>query len=224
MSPGQIIGTFGISRDITDQMLAEQALARERDLLRTLMDHLPDLIFVKDARGRFVTVNRALLNLLGVARVEDVVGKTDADFSPPDLAAHYAADDQAVLQSGQPMINREESSVGKDGKETWLLTTKVPVVGPGGTSEGLVGIGRNITKRKQAEMQLREAKEAADAANRAKSDFLANMSHEIRTPMNAIIGMTELLLDTPLTQTQREYMSMVQESGESLLTSDQRYS
>ncbi len=214
---GKITGTFGITRDITELKEAEVALARERDLLRTLMDNLPDLIFVKDARGRFITINAALQSILGVAQLEDVVGKTDADFSPPELAAQYAADDQQVLTSGGPLTDREERHIDPDGDELWLLTSKIPIRDMDGTVSGLVGIGRNITKRKRAEEELRTAKEVADAANRAKSDFLANMSHEIRTPMNAIIGMTELLLDTKLSQTQRDYLKMVQESGESLL-------
>ena len=215
---GAVIGTFGITRDITELKEAEEALARERDLLRTLMDNLPDLIFVKDARGRFITVNAALQRILGVKQLDDVVGKNDADFSPPDLAAQYAADDQTVLSSGHPLTEREEKHVDPDGEELWLLTSKIPIRDAAGNVSGLVGIGRNITKRKRVEEELRKAKEVADAANRAKSDFLANMSHEIRTPMNAIIGMTELLLDTKLSQTQRDYLRMVQESGDSLLS------
>ena len=215
---GKTIGTFGISTDVTDRKRAEDALARERDMLRTLMDHLPDLIFVKDTEGRFVTANTAIVRVLGAKSLQDVIGKTDADFAPADLADHYAQDDQRVIRSGEPLIDSEESVVGPDGKKVCLLTTKVPLHDAGGKVTGLVGIGRNITKRKLAEEALRKTKEAADSANRAKSDFLANMSHEIRTPMNAIIGMTELLLDTNLDASQREYIRMVHESGESLLS------
>jgi two-component system, sensor histidine kinase and response regulator len=215
---GRITGTFGISRDITAQKLAEEALAHERDLLRTLMNQLPDLIFVKDTSGRFVTANTALLQILGASCLDEIIGKTDFDFLEPGLAQQYAVDDQAVFRTGQSLIDREERSVDPQGNEVWLLTTKVPLRNGAGQVRGLVGIGRNITNRKHAEIQLREAKETADQANRAKSDFLANMSHEIRTPMNAILGMTELLLDTVLTSTQREYIRMVHESGEALLT------
>ena len=116
------------------------------------------------------------------------------------------------------MFDHEESAPAPDGGDAWMLTTKVPLRDDAGNVTGLVGIGRNITNRKRSEMELVAAKEAADSANRAKSDFLANMSHEIRTPMNAIIGMTELVLDTRLAPAQREYLEMVRESGESLLT------
>jgi len=217
-SDGQVVGTFGISRDVTDQKLAEEALERERDLLRTLTDHLPDLIFVKDTDGRFITANAALVRLLGASGLHQVVGKTDFDFLPPELANHYADDDRRVIESGTPLIDREESTVDQAGRELWLLTTKVPLTDAANQITGLVGIGRNITKRRKTELALQKAKNAADSANQAKSDFLANMSHEIRTPMNAIIGMTELLLDTTVSTTQRDYLSMVHESAESLLT------
>ena len=215
---GQIVGTFGISRDITEQMRAEAELARERDLLRTIINNVPDLIFVKDRAGRFITANAGLLRILGADSLEEVVGKTDYDFSPPELASNFVADDQQVIRTGQPLIDREETAKTSDGKEVWLLTTKVPLRDADGSIIGLVGIGRNITKRKHAERQLLAAKETADAANRAKSDFLANMSHEIRTPMNAIIGLSDLLLDSNLTQSQRDYLWMIRESGEELMT------
>ena len=216
---GEIIGTFGITRDITDQKQIEAELARERDLLRTLMDHLPDLIYVKDRAGKFVTVNEAQRRVLGAATREDVIGKSNYDFVSRELADSYAADDRTVFETGKPLLDREEQLATSDSEhEEWLLTTKVPLHDADGQVIGLVGIDRNITTRKLAEQQLRAAKDAADAANRAKSDFLANMSHEIRTPMNAIIGMTELLLDTDLSATQREYLRMVNESGDALLT------
>jgi len=214
----ETIGTFGISRDITEYKRAQANLARERDLLKTIIDNIPDLIFIKDRAGRFVAVNAAMLRILQVEFDAEVIGKTDFDFSPPELAANYVADDQMVMRSGQAMIDHEEVAADPHGNEVWLLTTKVPLRDENGTVTGLVGIGRNITNRKRAERELVAAKEAADSANRAKSDFLANMSHEIRTPMNAIIGMTELVLDTRLAQSQRDYLSMVRESGESLLT------
>ena len=212
-----MIGTFGISRDVTQQIRAEQELARERDLLKTIIDNVPDLIYVKDRAGRFVTANAALLRLLQLNSTDELVGKTDYDFSPPELACNYVADDQIVMRSGQPLLDREESHQAEDGTPICLLTTKVPLSNKDGAVSGVVGIGHDITARKKADQEILAAKELADKANRAKSDFLANMSHEIRTPMNAIIGMTDLVLDTKLDPTQRNFLSMVQESGESLL-------
>ena len=214
---GNVIGTFGISRDVTRQKQAEQGLARERDLLKTIIDNVPDLIYVKDRAGRFVTANAALLRLLKLDSPAELVGKNDYDFSPPELACNYVADDQIVMRTRESLLDREESHKAKSGDDIWLLTTKVPLVDEHGVVNGVVGIGHDITARKQAEREILNAKEVADRANRAKSDFLANMSHEIRTPMNAIIGMTELVLDTKLDDYQRKYLSMVEESGDALL-------
>ncbi|TWU36128.1 PAS domain-containing protein [Novipirellula artificiosorum] len=215
---GEIIGTFGVSRDVTKQIRAELELARERDLLKTITNNIPDLIYVKDRYGRYITGNTALLRLLGLESLDQLVSKTDYDFNPPELACNFVADDQGVVRSGEPLLDQEESSQHADGSPIWLLTTKVPLRNKEGEVVGIVGIGRDITARKIATVELLRAKEAADAANRAKSDFLANMSHEIRTPMNAIIGMTELLLDTKLDVSQRNYLKMVQESGDALLS------
>jgi PAS domain S-box-containing protein len=211
----------GVLTDITGRKESERRLAQERQLLRSLIDHLPESIYVKDAEGRYLVDNPAHRQILGVEREEQVLGKTDHDFLPSERAAAYFADEQAVVKSGQPLVDHDELLIDHTGHARWLLTTKVPLFaeGPAGPVViGLVGISHDITERKCIEAEWQRAKEAAEAANRAKSDFLAKMSHEIRTPMNGIIGMTELALDTQLTGEQRECMQMVLASADSLLT------
>jgi PAS domain S-box-containing protein len=210
--------------DISERKQAEEALARERNLLRTLMDHLPLQVFIKDRQGCLVTANTATLRALGAATLEEALGRTVFDFLPRELAERVHAGEQAVVDSGEPLLHCEEQAIDPAGHRNWLLTTKVPWRDPGGAIVGLVGMSHDITKRKQAEEALqkseealRAAKEAAEAASRAKSEFLANMSHEIRTPMNGILGMTDLALATLLTREQREYLEMVKASANSLL-------
>ncbi len=349
------------------------ALATERDLLRALMENLPDSIYFKDAASRFLRVSKSKALRSGLHDAAEAVGKTDFDFFATEDAQHAFADEQEVMRSGRPLVGKEEKHVWPDGRTSWVATSKLPLRGQHGNIIGTFGIshditeqkqalqalrdsefrtrmivetaldafiamdrdgsiidwnaqaeatfgwserevlgksmaqiiiparfraayqaglerylltwqptilgqrleltalhrngqefpvemtvsalrlderrlengerslnGQNdlatlersplakdsvvfaafihdITKRKAAEAALREAKESAEAASRAKSDFLANMSHEIRTPMNAVLGMTELVLDTSLTESQREYLSTVRESGESLL-------
>ena len=196
---------------------ANEKLKRERYLFDTLMDHLPHSIYFKDTASRFTRINRWLARRFGLDDADEAIGKTDADFFTSEHAVQAMADEQEILRTGQPIADKEEKETWPDGHTTWVATTKMPLYDEEGHIMGTFGISRNITLRKQAEEALRAAKEVAEAASRAKSTFLANMSHEIRTPMNAIIGMTELVLDTQLSPQQREFLSVVAESAESLL-------
>ncbi len=208
----------GLTREIAERKRAEEDLAYERFLLNTLMENSPDYIYFKDAESRFIRISKALAGYFGLRDPSEAIGKSDFDIFDPKRAEQYLADEQEVMTTGKPVVGKEEEQPWPDGRVTWVSTSKVPLRSPEGAVIGTFGISRDITGRKRAEAQLQAAKEAAEAASRAKSDFLANMSHEVRTPMNAIIGMTELVLDTDLTPSQREYLNMVRESGESLLS------
>ncbi|MGA2482316.1 MAG: response regulator [Candidatus Acidiferrales bacterium] len=200
------------------QTRIEDALADERRMLRTLIDNVPDLLYVKDTDSRFVVANLPVARLMGAKTPDALLGKNDFDFYSKDLATAFYEDEQNVIRSGQPLLNREETATTPHGNLIWLLTTKVPLHDKSNQVIGIVGIGRDITLRKQAEAELRQAKEVAEVASRAKSEFLANMSHEIRTPLNGIIGMTDLTLETELTSEQRECLETVKLSADSLLT------
>jgi len=196
----------------------EEFLRQERSLLRTLIDNVPDYIYVKNTRHQFLLANQALAMRVGAKSAESLLGKTDSDFYPEKLAQTYAKSEEEVLQSGRAVINREELIPDAAGAPGWLLTTEVPLRDGAGNITGLVGVCRDITERKANMAELQEAKEAAESASRLKSEFLANMSHEIRTPMNAIIGMSALALDTPDVEEQRGYLLDVMSSAESLLS------
>ncbi|MEP7285658.1 MAG: PAS domain S-box protein [Chloroflexota bacterium] len=153
---GNVTGLVGLSRDITDRKQAEKALAEERNLLLTLLDNVPERIFIKDTQSRFVINNASHRFQLGVGVQDDITGKTDFDFFPSELATQYYDDEQAVVQSDKALIDREEPTIDLAGNQLWLLTTKVPLHDASGTVTGLVGINRDITDRKRAEETLAE--------------------------------------------------------------------
>ena len=123
---GNVVGTFGISREITERKRAETALAKERNLLHTLVDNLPDLVFIKDTRGRYVFDNAAHRAFLSVSTVDEVAGKTVFDFYGREVATRLHADDEAVLAAGTLVLNREEVLTDVKGRTFRALTTKVP--------------------------------------------------------------------------------------------------
>ena len=207
-----------VSSDITDRKRTEDALAGERNLLKTLMDNLPDYIFIKDTASRYITANTAHVQLLGASTVDELVGRTDFEFFSTPSTLPFFTDEQRVMRSGVPLLDRIEIiNRESEEKQRWVLSSKIPLRDSGDLVWGMIAISRDITALKKVEEELRRAKETAEAATRAKSDFLATMSHEIRTPMNAVIGMTSLLLDTPLTFEQSEFVDTIRISGENLL-------
>lgn len=213
----RVIGIQILFWDVTDRQQAVQALDRERYFLHTLLDNVPDSIYFKDRESRFLRVSAGLVEKFGLESAEQVIGKSDADFFEARHAIQARRDEQMIMSTGRAMVDLVEQETWPDRPDTWCSTTKLPLRDNEGSIVGTFGITRDITHQKRTAQELLEAKEAADKANRAKSEFLANMSHEIRTPMNAILGMTELVLDTPLAPTQRDYLRMVHESGEALL-------
>jgi PAS domain S-box-containing protein len=212
-----LIGLTIVVQRLRSSAAAERALSQERHLFRCLLDQLPESIYFKDAQSRFIRVNKALAERLGMHDPHEFHGKSDADFFSPEHAQPALADEREMMRTGQPLVGIEERETWQDGRERWVLTTKMPLRDPAGKIIGTFGISRDITARKQAEEEIRRAKDAAQAAARVKSEFLANMSHEIRTPLNGIIGMTELALDTELTAEQREYLNLVKLSADHLL-------
>lgn len=177
---GKVIGNFGISRDITALKVVEDQLAAERNLLRSLIDNLPDYIYVKDADCRLVLDNIAHRRFLGATSPEEVAGKTVEDFFPPDLAAQYTKDDQTIIQTGHPLLNREEPVVDRMNNQRWHSTTKVPLRDNDGYIMGLVGIGRDITEQRLAADELQRANIQLEASKAELEKVLADLqkSHD----------------------------------------------
>ena len=207
---------FALKRDITSRHRAERRALSEHALMTELVDHIPDLIYIKDVKGRFLIVNRAYRKFLSTDENVSVEGKTVYDFLKPHWAEIQDHDEQAVVRSGHPFIDRIERS-GLEEDARWFLTTKVPVFDSKGVCSQLIGIHRDITTSRETQEELKRARAQIDSAVRTKADFLANISHELRTPMNGIVGMTELVLDTEVTSQQREYLGQVKNSAQSLL-------
>lgn len=195
-----------------------QALRDSEERFRLLIDGVKDYAICRlDPAGRVATWNAGAERTMGYT-AEEIIGQHFSIFHPPTDIHTGQADLELnqALQEGRYEDVRER--VRKGGETFWSEITLTPLFDATGKHQGFAKVTRNITDRKRADEELRRAKRLAEAANRAKSDFLANMSHEIRTPMNGIMGMTALVLDTELTPLQREFLSTVKSSADSLLT------
>jgi PAS domain S-box-containing protein len=164
------------------------ALATEHSLLRTLIDHLPDCIYAKDAEARKIMANPADLKNLGCKTEAEAIGKTDFDLFPKEIAAAFFADDQTVLKDGKSVINREEKAVLQSGETRWLLTTKIPWRDADGKIIGLVGIGRDITDKKNLEEQIINARRMESLGRLA-----TGVAHDLNNILAPVIISIDLL-------------------------------
>jgi len=153
---GQVIGIVGIDRDITPTKIAEQKLSEERNLLRTLIDTIPDRIYLKDSHLRLVLSNLANAWAFGYRLSDDILGKTDQDFMVLTAAQDNITLEQRILQTGQPIINHPVSFIAPDGAPTWELATRLPLYNADGEVTGLIGVNRDITRLRQTEAQLEQ--------------------------------------------------------------------
>jgi PAS domain S-box-containing protein len=204
-------------RDNTERNLAENALRVSETRMRTLIQTIPDLIWLKDINGVYLLCNHMFGRFFG-ANEATIAGKTDYDFVTDDLADFFCKNDKIAMEAGKPTTNEEWITFADDGHQAYLETIKAPMYDSKYNLIGILGIGRDITERKKSEKELIEAKVKAEESDRLKTSFLANMSHEIRTPMNGILGFTELLKKPHLSGSeQQEYINIIEKSGARML-------
>jgi PAS domain S-box-containing protein len=218
-SAGRVcLGYAGLSLDITDRKQAEQELRRSEEKFRQLAENIREVFWMMNAAGtEMLYVSPAYEQIWGRS-CHDLYRDPMAWLAavdPEDRDHVYASFRKRI--EGEPIVSEYRIRT-PEGKVKWIRDRAFPVRDHEGRILRVAGIAEDVTEGKQAEAAMRQAKEAAEAANRAKSEFLANMSHEIRTPMNGVIGMAGLLLETELTAEQRQYAEIVRSSGASLLS------
>ncbi|WP_234087736.1 PhnD/SsuA/transferrin family substrate-binding protein [Azonexus sp. R2A61] len=210
-------------------------LEHDRQVLKTLIQTLPDLVWLKNPEGAYLACNPAFELFFG-APEKRILGKTDYDFVSPEIADAFRANDLAAIAASKPHINEEWITLANDGGKILLETTKTPMYLDDGRLIGVLGVGHDITERVRAEEALRRHQEQleelvnqrtaelqtalaqAEAANQAKSAFLANMSHEIRTPLNAITGLAYVMRREGLPPNQAERLDKIDHAGQHLLS------
>jgi two-component system, sensor histidine kinase and response regulator len=215
---GEFLGHVGLSLDITESKQVEQALRSSEEKFRQLAENIREVFWIMPPEEDEIPyVSPAFEQVWGRSR-ESLYN------SPYSWVESIHPDDRERARllltrqvQGEPVV-REYRIRTPEGLEKWIRDRAFAVQDQSGKVIRVVGIAEEITEQKRYETELIHAREAADVANRAKSDFLANMSHEIRTPMNGIIGMTELTLDTELDSTQREYLNAVKYSADALMS------
>jgi two-component system sensor histidine kinase/response regulator len=236
--PDGSLRAIGTNWDVTPAREAEAQLRAERQLLRTLVDHLPDVVFIIDREDRVQLTNPTLRRYLGMPDDCDAKGLRLHSFLPDGLREKRWKETLHIMDSGVPLLNHVEELAHPDGSRHWVRTTKIPWRDSSGKILGAIVYSANITGERLSQQKIQEQAQLlgeantklqealseaerqarrAQASERAKAEFLAVMSHEIRTPMNSVLGMVRLALQTPLSPKQQNYLSKIDLSAKTLV-------
>ncbi|MGB5966762.1 MAG: PAS domain-containing protein, partial [Spirulinaceae cyanobacterium] len=230
---GKVIGILGTFQDVTERKKSEEALQSlntelkdSRKFLQLLINSIPECVFWKDRASVYLGCNQRFAEIAGVDSPEEIFSKSDYDLPWKKAESDWFREwDRRVMESDTPELGIVEPQYQANGKQTWLETNKIPLHDSQGTVIGILGTFQDVTERKKAEedllhlnVELAEAKEKADFANKAKSEFLANMSHELRTPLNGILGYAQILRrEDSLSQHSQKGIEIIYQCGEHLL-------
>lgn len=209
------IYTFGIIQDISQSKELERSLRYQRDLLNGILDASPSVIYVKDLQGKYLLANKQAEKLVGLSK-DELSQKTLKEVLDPATVEKHKKIDELILKTKKG-ASCNDMVQAADGSTRYLLAEKFPLLDENGKVFAIAGISTDISEIRHYQNELLKAKEAAEAGTKIKSDFLANMSHEIRTPMNSILGMAEILMETPLDEEQKNYLNILIRASEGLL-------
>jgi PAS domain S-box-containing protein len=212
LQTGEGILVSAAIRDVTEREQNRAELIHERDLLNTLMDSIPDTIYFKDRSSRFTRINKAQVSVLGVDDPGEAIGKTDLDFQSPELANVFYSEEQEIIWTGKPMIDRIEFNPTADGRPRWFSATKVPIFDRDGQINGLVGISRDITEHMLTEEEIRQLNKdlqnhaaELESVNKELESFSYSVSHDLRAPLRSIDGFSHAILE--------DYIEILPEQG-----------
>lgn len=206
-----------LEKEIAERKKVEHALRDRSAKMITMLNNIPSMAWLKDEKGVYLFCNQPFAEMCNQRSPEGVIGKTDWDLMPKEMAEKYHADDNEVLLARQRKHVEEPAPNPKGGDPIWVETYKSPIIDSENNVIGTTGFATDITDRKLFEQQQEALRQATEHAAQVKSQFLASMSHEIRTPMNGIIGLSVLALNESMNDEVRGYLEKIASSSQSLL-------